>query len=603
MKTHNSAEFVTRTTMLRTLLLAAGLCALLSIPKAWITRAELSGDGQSYLEIAYNTVHGGPWYLVSNGFWSPAYPALLSVALKIFRPSLSSELATVHWLAYLICVGTYLTFTFFFLSLLEWVEITQGPVLQSRARFPAIVLFAYSLVFVSNVGDQLLWMGHPDMMVEGLIFLAAGMCIRLSMPHNGPRFVYHGLLGLVLALAYATKASLFPLSGILLAILLVRPLSRYRGRMGVIVATVVFLLAASPLVAVLSRQEGRLTFGDSAARLNYAFRVNEIPLDSARWKNRQEYTDDNGLYGVPGLTLHAMLWKNSLPGAGAALHPAKIISRIPPILKFDGPFQATDPVWYDPSYWWDGLLQVHFDPSRLAVRLLRFSGFVPTVPEEGLTLGDLVARVIPMLAGMAAFMALGLRPRKTFEVMRQNVWLFLWPLCALFIFASVLLLFRYIVAFWVLGWTALFVAACVAMEPQISRAVTLTVAAGLLFTYSLTLGETARLLRRHPDGGVTMANKLKALGLRPGDEIASVGFASLTYPVRLIGARFTLEIIPDGDWSNEVAVLSRLPEADVARIITMLRENGARFLFSPGHPAFANDAGWSRVGDTWIRML
>jgi hypothetical protein len=84
--------------MLRIMLLAASLCAVLTIPTAWEARNWMSADGLSYLEVASNTVQGGPWYLLSNGYWSPAYPALLAAALRIVHPSLSSELAVIHWL-------------------------------------------------------------------------------------------------------------------------------------------------------------------------------------------------------------------------------------------------------------------------------------------------------------------------------------------------------------------------------------------------------------------------------------------------------------------------------------------------------------------------
>src|ERR1700733_13591990 len=98
---------------LRPMLPAVALCAILTLPAAWNAREFVSSDGLSYLEVAANTIKHGPHDLLTNAYWSPAYPALLAAVMTLTHPSLASELAVVHCIDWAICVATYLCFTYF----------------------------------------------------------------------------------------------------------------------------------------------------------------------------------------------------------------------------------------------------------------------------------------------------------------------------------------------------------------------------------------------------------------------------------------------------------------------------------------------------------
>src|ERR1700730_11004596 len=138
------------------MLLAACLCAVLTLPVAWNARTFISSDGLSYLEMAVNTNRLCPEYLLTNGSWSPGYPALLAVVLKLAHPSPVSELVVVHSLDWAICAATYFCFTYFFMNLLRWIHLAQGPVLGRGSGFLGILAFAYTLLFISNL-DVTLW--------------------------------------------------------------------------------------------------------------------------------------------------------------------------------------------------------------------------------------------------------------------------------------------------------------------------------------------------------------------------------------------------------------------------------------------------------------
>jgi hypothetical protein len=552
---------------IRPMLWAAALCALFTAPVAWNARQAISNDGISYLEVAANTLRLGPVHLLSNAYWSPAYPALLALALKIAQPTLASELALVHSVDWAICAFEYLCFTYFLWNLLRWIQLKHPGVVANQAGFRAILAFAYTLLFVSNL-DITLWFVGPNVLMAALVYLAAAICVRLSLPDT--RIIHFIALGLVLAFGYAVKAALFPLSLILIGILFLRPLTRDGFRRGLVATSVAFIVGASPLIAVLSYAKGRLTFGDSG-NLAYAWYVNSVP--------------------------RSILWEGNLPGSAALVHPARRIWASPPILKFDGPGRAesTYAYWYDPSWWYDGV-KSHFDLRQQAQQFLRALGRAPKIMISGMTVLQLAERWLPIWAGLAALVLVGARVRTLRVALRGHMWLFLWPASATILFAAVLLDYRYLFPFIVLAWTALFAAAWIVTGPERFAAVALTVTAGLLLAYC---PDTARQILQNfqhpPTSNLVVAKRMAALGIRPGDELASADFASYSYFARLAGARFTMQMLRE-----DLAVppklpqeeIQKLPQPEVQALIETLRANGARALVSMWRPAFDNDSGW-----------
>lgn len=124
--------------------------------------------------------------------------------------------------------------------------------------------------------------------------------------------------------------------------------SRPRWGYGVALAMVVFLCVAAPLIIYLSREKGRVTFGDSGS-VNFA------------WAMSPSITTRNYQGG---------------PAAAPILrHPTRQLMTHPPVFEFDGPVLGTYPPWTDPSYWNEGL-RGHFGfRQELAVLLT-------TVPSE-----------------------------------------------------------------------------------------------------------------------------------------------------------------------------------------------------------------------------
>jgi hypothetical protein len=506
-------------------------------------------------------------HLLSNAYWSPAYPAILALALKVVHPALASELTLVHSVDWAICVFEYLCFTYFLWNLLRWIQLTHPDVIENQAGVRAILVLAYTLLFVSNL-DISLWFVGPNVLMAASVYLAAALCVRLSLP--GTRAIHYISLGLVFAFGYAVKAALFPLELILIGILFLQPLNRAGFRRGLVVTALAFLVGASPLIAILSYTKGRLTFGDSG-NLAYAWYVNSVP--------------------------RSILWEGNLPEGGALVHPARKIWASPPVLKFEGPdrAEATYSYWYDPSWWYDGV-KSHFNLRQQTQQFLRALGRAPKIMLSGMTVLQLAERWLPIWAGLAALVLLGARVRSLLAALRGHIWLFIWPAAAAILFAAVLLDYRYLFPFIVLAFTALFAAAWIVTGPEKMTAVALTVAAGLLLTYCPDMARQILQNVQHPaPSNLVVARRMAALGIRPGDELASADFASYSYFARLAGARFTMQML-----TEDLAVppklpqaeIQKLPEPEVQALIETLRANGARALVSMWHPAFDNDAGW-----------
>lgn len=266
----------------------------------------MNSDGISYLDMADAASHGNPAALL-HPYWSPLYPALLAVALKLFEPSAASEVLVVHFVN--CCVGLLALASFAFFES-RWSKMRDGGMAGS--------IFAYS-VFLWGTATMIgLELVSPDLCTATLIYLAAGVCCQLSGGKTGV------LLGVALSLAYLTKSAMLPLGVVLLVLL---GISRER-RKQVAVAALVFLGLSAVFIAALSLQQNRFTIGDSG-RLNYAWMVQrDIPV-------------------FVGWT-------------GSPVHAPRVSANTPELLEFKDTIPGTYPLWANPAYFHEGL-ELRFD--------------------------------------------------------------------------------------------------------------------------------------------------------------------------------------------------------------------------------------------------
>jgi hypothetical protein len=561
--------------LLRSVAIGAALCAVLILPVVWDTsQGWLFPDGTSYLDMASAAIHESPAVLVQNAYWSPAYPAILAVMMAVVQPQVAAELPAVYILNWLIFVFATICFGLFLATFLRWLRYNSWPELfHDAALSKAILCFGFAFFLLSNM-NRTLWYITPDMLVQALVYLSATYALRLYLP--GSSWRYSSALGLTLAVGYLAKAAMFPSALLLIAILFLKPPNDILGRRHAAIALACFSIVAAPLVLSLSFEKHRFTFGDSG-KLNYAWFVAGIP-DYAGWNGQPRET-------------------------GTPLHTPHRISESPLILEFRNPVRGTLPIWYDASYWWDGL-RVPLSIERQLAGLLR--PFTQVHSMQTVFLAFAVA--------LLPFCLLSVRVRK---VIRgggiQNWILIVWPAATCLMYSLVLFNFRYVVAYVVLiilGATTLL------LQPlqEAYRARALLAAALVLALAGVVRFRPIVQEAFRPDNGgpltretgrdngpssAAAAQGLTRLGIRPGDEIGVVGRSFDCYYARVAGVRIVAQIWEDPE---QIAGLS----ADrVSQVLSQLKQTGVKALVSRSHPGFVNDSGWIAIPrtDIYIRKL
>ncbi|HEV2705902.1 MAG TPA: hypothetical protein VGV59_08250, partial [Pyrinomonadaceae bacterium] len=347
-------------------------------------------------------------------------------------------------------------------------------------------------------------------------------------------------------------------------------------RRRVALAALAFLLVGSVYFVPLSVTKGRLTPGESA-RLNYAWYVNRTKLH-----------------------VH---WRGEPEGSGMPQHPTRKIMDDPPVYEFRTPLRATYPPWYDPSYWYEGA-RARFD---LAAQM-------SVLRANAQTLYRLLFDRTQAL-WCAVFLALYLwgwrRGARLTEAFAASWTLLVPSLVMLSLLTLVHVEARYTGAFVVLTWSALVSALRLPRGATSGRVATVAVVllcalmlanlipssygAARAAWFDWTRGEEPAR-REHWE----VSEALRRMGLREGDEVASVGYAFDALWARLARVRIVAEITtgsleaPTGDverfWSSE----TRLRE----QVYELLAANGARVVVAHRMPPGASLVGWQRIEGT-----
>jgi len=127
-----------------------------------------------------------------------------------------------------------------------------------------------------------------------------------------------------------------------------------------------FAVVAAPLVIALSLSKGRLTSGDTG-KIAYAEMVDGL--------GNYPYWRGEGNLGVPK-------------------HPARKLWSNPDVYEFAAPVGGTYPLWYDTSYWFDGL-KARFDLfGQLRVLKHTLRGLASCLGEQGALIVVLVSLIL-----------------------------------------------------------------------------------------------------------------------------------------------------------------------------------------------------------------
>jgi hypothetical protein len=546
--------------------------------QAWTARATMSCDTISYLDMG-DYVRHGHFSQVINGLWNPLYACLLGLTMALFRPSPYREYPLVHALLFFIFLFAFASFDFF---LRELILFRQQRESTNELSVPMWVwltigysVFLWSSLQLIGVSEE-----NPDMIIAAFFYLACGFLIRIRRGVSGWS-AYLGL-GLVLGLSYLTKAVMFPVSLLCFAVAWLTARSLRQGTPRVLAGLLIFLAASGPFLVALSAMKGRFTFGETG-RYNYAVHVNNLP--PVHWQG------ENATYGRP-------------------IHATHKIFERPATFEFQNPVGGTYPVWYDPTFWYEGV-KVRFDPAeeaRTISRNLRWE-----IELFFYLNGSVVA---------AWFVLFYVGDRKLHVLIDlRDYWFLFVPAIATFLLYSLVHWEpRYIAPFLTVVIVCGFVSTHLPDTMESRRlfpAVAVLLSAMLLCPFGpgrfrLNSGIFDLLPSRDdPNSDREVAGEMSKIGLHPGDRIASLWFSNLGMSnwAHLAGVRIIAEVYY---WPGRPETLvNEFWDADPAtqaQVIQVLASTGASAIISQEAPRGLGGTGWVRVGRTqyyiyWLHPL
>jgi 4-amino-4-deoxy-L-arabinose transferase-like glycosyltransferase len=565
----------------------------LLVPVMWLAMRFdayiIDGDAVAYMDIA-DLLHTHRWADAVNAYWHPLYPALLCVAQVLAHPSRVNELGAYTAVNFFIFLAQVAAMLGFVTALVRLRESMGAP--PALLSLNALRLLGVALLVIAAQRELSLGKIRPDGLLQAL-FLAGLAMLLQALATN--RLIFAPLMGLFFGLAYLTKSFAFLIALLAIAALvlfqwLVQKRPMLRAVVSGALAFVVFAAVAGPYVAALSRQKHRFDFGDSGS-LNYAWYVGGTEK------------------------MHLEPWMTSDFGSAKVelIHPEQQLLARPGVYSYKPHALGTYPAWFDPTYYNERIVP-HIKLGQLARRdernVVLVFRYLLNHPEP------LILLALLLLAGA------------TLRLRRTRFW---WPAVLLglamwCIYGLVNVEERYVTV----AYFAVLLPLFAALEPSAdnesrpglfaqlpSGALRSGANALVILLAFLALGETLRvsLENRREQSVVGLAHGwdnpqifgaaegLRALGVRPGDEIACVGTMACLYDhywARLVGARILTEIYAP-DPKHLIDQLGALPNREQA--YGVVRAQGARVLvgrFDPGEMNAAHPASteWVRLGET-----
>ena len=515
---------------------------LLGLIQVWVGRFLMSGDGISYLDMGQAYLRGD-WHTAINGFWNPLYAWLQAIGYVVFRPSPYWEYPVVQLVNFGIFVTTACAFEYFL------IPLVRGRDDETGLRFIAYALFLWSSLQLIGVFSV-----NPDMLLAGATYAAFGILARDANKWSPLA------LALSLVWGYYAKAFFFPVA----AMILVSGLAVLSRRRQIWMASAIFAVICCPLVIALSLHTGHLTIGDTG-RLNYAWFVNHV---------------------------ESRLWQGGPPRSGRPVHPPRILLDSPRVYEFDGVFPVSNPVWYDESYWYQGL-KVWVEPrdfARVVRRNVQGIAKVLILQSSGFLIG-----------GLLAFLLRRLKPLR----LPSTPFLLAWgvSVASIMLLCAVHVETRYIASFVTIIFLIPFACFRICRTSfGIAIAVMGLVSAAWFTSLRPWQGSGNDPFLTTPENEQwILATSMEHLGLVPGDKFATVccdGSVSMKW-AHLVH----MHLVACFDWDSN---FWQLREEDQRRVLAALDSTPAKVAVSeipPPDPERA--AGWQRVGLTryYIHVL
>ena len=533
---------------------------VLGLLNVWARRNDVTPDSISYIEIGWATARGSLRQLV-NAYWSPLYPYLLSLVFRTFHPLVQWDFAAAHLLNFAVYVASFASFGLFQKELNLQRE-TAGEPPGKYSPVSARTVWVWGCVFF--LWATYYWLGPvwvtPDLCVAVLVYLATALLFRIRSG-RGNWLVFAGL-GVLLGLGYLAKAAMFPLAFVFLFSAFC--LSRNAGASYVgaalrtLVAGAVFAGIALPFVLALSAAKGRPTFGDSG-RINYAEFVNR----ATRFVH----------------------WQAEPAGTGVPLHPSRKIFSDPDVFEFSSPVQGSYPLWYDPSYWYDGI-RPHFSVKAQVWALYRASNMYLKIFSKS---GALWVVLVVILVVRRKLLGWG---RSS-----SGAWLvFLPSVAVLAMYSLVHIEFRYIAPFplMLLMWMLSRMKIATGAGPLLVRRFHLVLVLAPALAIAWAAGrDLYEVVRNKPYEPWVVAQRLHEMGIASGTDVGYIGTGLDAYWAHLAGLRIIAEI-PDNEQSRFVAAEA----ARRQRVLALFSSVGAMAVVTRNAEAANSADGWRPIPGT-----
>ena len=551
---------------------------------------QIDGDAVSYMDIG-DLIRSHQWAGVVNGYWHPLYPAALALSHSLFHSTRFNELNAYYMVNFVIFLLEMLAIVAFSDAAIQLRDtraaLTDGgnPAPFLLTRYPLRYL-GLALLVIASQRELSPGKVRPDALLQALLLLGFSALLRYLATD---RVRYAALMGIYLGVAFLTKSFAFPLTLVSVALLAAFALLWQRRKatrvvLAVMVALVCFGAVAGPYVAALSRQKGRLNFGDSGS-LNYAWYVG-----GTEKMHLQNGTPES--YGTSEVHLS---------------HPEKILLDSPVVASYKQLPYGTYPPWFDPTYWNDHV-KSHINPGGEVRTILRDMvltvRYVLNHPEGWLLLLVLVL--------------VGARPDLCRRLSGNGFWVtpLLLGIAIFAIYSLVNIEERYVTV----GWLAIILTLFMSLRPPRSsehRAEAVAISSALILLLALlTVGESVRrvaemrrnlLVSGYSTGWkrtdiLSAAYAINQLGVGPGDAVACIGTNACVndiYWARVAGVRILTEIyLPKPFPYTSLARTPNLPAA-----IETARKDGARLIVGYFDPTVmkGNDpitSGWISLGNT-----
>jgi hypothetical protein len=529
---------------------------------AAIKSQSMNADGVSYLDVG-DAYFRADWATAINPVWSPLYSWILGFANFVIRPTIQWEFPVVHLVNFIIYLGALSGFEFM------WKRVRTYEASNESYAIPDSWWWTlgYLLFIWITLSLIQLWAVTPDMLMAGLVFLAAGLISKIRSGANKDHLFLS--LGVILGLGYLSKTFMFSVALVFLALAWLIQQPSWNSLFKTLIAVGAFLLISLPFILLISNVKGKLTIGE-AGTVTFLRYVNRIPFP--HWQG----DPDSGI--VP-------------------THPSRVIHESPAVYEFGEPVGGTYPISLDPSYWYEGI-KPRFDFGFLLAQLLSSS----------LVYAELFFKQQGILFACILIMyVMGQRRGYPFwEILRR--WALTIPAVIAFgLYGIILVQGRYVGVFILLFWTDIL--ANVRLSGTVNNKAWLNVlsgiaAFGLLANIAMfnldgfkrlnpTLGVSSVQQVAPPAKPLEVAQTLKEFGVQPGDKVGVIGYAYDSSWARLAHVRIIAEMLEtdaEDFWRGHQGLRQEVLDAFI--------DAGTKAVVAENVPPYAHLNGWYHVRDT-----